>query len=360
MKNPAVILNLDNALFNLGFVEEKAKESDLYAVVKADAYGHGALGFARFLNENGVRHFVAGSLDEGRQLRESGVSGEILIMGATPTENVEELSFFDLSQSVFCAEYARELAFAARLKGVKVKIHAKVDTGMNRLGFSWFNPEEIAEACPASAFETVGVFTHFGSADGKDAQSEMRTRLQGERFLNCLSQLDKIGFDAGRAHCCNSAALFRYPQYRLDAVRVGAALYGIGGADKALKPVLSMRAPLLQVRYAEKGEFVGYGLKRLDRPARLGIVGAGYGHGISRRLSDRGSVQINGQRCPVVGKICMDFLTVDLTGVVAETGDDAWILGGGISPSDCARLCGTIDYETVASLSPKTQRIFAR
>lgn len=117
MKNPAVILNLDNALFNLGLVAEKAKESDLYAVVKADAYGHGALGFARFLNENGVRHFVAGSLDEGRQLRESGVSGEILIMGATPTENVEELSFFDLSQSVFCAEYARELAFAARLKG---------------------------------------------------------------------------------------------------------------------------------------------------------------------------------------------------------------------------------------------------
>ena len=132
------------------------------------------------------------------------------------------------------------------------------------------------------------MFTHFGSADGRDAQSEMRTRIQGERFINCLDGLDKIGFERGVAHCCNSRALFRYPQYRLDAVRVGAALYGIGGSDRALKPVLSMRAPLLQVRFADKGEYIGYGLRKLERPAKLGIVGAGYGHGISRRLSDKG------------------------------------------------------------------------
>ena len=322
MKNAAVILNLENALFNLNLVRERAADADLYAVVKADAYGHGTTGFARFLSDNGVKRFVAGSLDEGKRLRESGITGEILVLGATPPESAEELCYLKLSQSVFCAEYARELALAARLNGIKLKVHVKVDTGMNRLGFPWFAPEQIAASCPTEFFETSGVFTHFGSADGRDAQSEMRTRIQGERFINCLDGLDKIGFERGVAHCCNSRALFRYPQYRLDAVRVGAALYGIGGADRALKPVLSMRAPLLQVRFADKGEYIGYGLRKLERPAKLGIVGAGYGHGISRRLSDKGSVLVNGQKCPVVGRICMDFLTVDLTGAEAETGDD--------------------------------------
>lgn len=140
----------------------------------------------------------------------------------------------------------------------------------------------------------------------------------------------------------------------------GAALYGIGGADRALKPVLSMRAPLLQVRFADKGEYIGYGLRKLERPAKLGIVGAGYGHGISRRLSDKGSVLVNGQKCPVVGRICMDFLTVDLTGTEAETGDDVWIIGGGISASDCAKHSGTIDYEIVTALSARNERLSVR
>lgn len=360
MKNAAVILNLKNALFNLNLVRERAADADLYAVVKADAYGHGTTGFARFLSDNGVKRFVAGSLDEGKRLRESGITGEILVLGATPPESAEELCYLKLSQSVFCAEYARELALAARLNGIKLKVHVKVDTGMNRLGFPWFAPEQIAASCPTEFFETSGVFTHFGSADGRDAQSEMRTRIQGERFINCLDGLDKIGFERGVAHCCNSRALFRYPQYRLDAVRVGAALYGIGGADRALKPVLSMRAPLLQVRFADKGEYIGYGLRKLERPAKLGIVGAGYGHGISRRLSDKGSVLVNGQKCPVVGRICMDFLTVDLTSTEAETGDDVWIIGGGISASDCAKHSGTIDYEIVTALSARNERLLVR
>ena len=186
MKNAAVILNLENALFNLNLVRERAADADLYAVVKADAYGHGTTGFARFLSDNGVKRFVAGSLDEGKRLRESGITGEILVLGATPPESAEELCYLKLSQSIFCAEYARELALAARLNGIKLKVHVKVDTGMNRLGFPWFAPEQIAASCPTEFFETSGVFTHFGSADGRDAQSEMRTRIQGERFINCL------------------------------------------------------------------------------------------------------------------------------------------------------------------------------
>lgn len=110
------------------------------------------------------------------------------------------------------------------------------------------------------------------------------------------------------------------------------------------------------MRFADKGEYIGYGLRKLERPAKLGIVGAGYGHGISRRLSDKGSVLVNGQKCPVVGRICMDFLTVDLTGTEAETGDDVWIIGGGISASDCAKHSGTIDYEIVTALSARNER----
>ena len=121
MKNAAVILNLENALFNLNLVRERAADADLYAVVKADAYGHGTTGFARFLSDNGVKRFVAGSLDEGKRLRESGITGEILVLGATPPESAEELCYLKLSQSVFCAEYARELALAARLNGIKLK-----------------------------------------------------------------------------------------------------------------------------------------------------------------------------------------------------------------------------------------------
>lgn len=357
MKNPAIILNLDNALFNLGVVAEKAKDSALYAVVKSDAYGHGALGFSEFLAKHDVNRFVVGSVSEGEQLRERGVGGEILVLGATPKDMVEKLSYFDLSQNVFCAEYARELAVASKAKGVKVKIHIEVDTGMNRLGFSWFDAAGMVAACSVDTFETVGIFTHFGSADGGDSRSEMRTRLQAERFLNCLRDTEKIGFARGMAHCCNSAALFRYPQYRMDAVRVGGALYGIGGV-KGLKPVLSMRAPLLQVKSVKHGDFVGYGLKTMERPAKLGVVGVGYGHGISRKLSDKGSVQINGQKCAIVGRICMDFLTVDLTGVEAEVGDDAWILCDAVLAATIAKLGGTIDYETTTALSDKIQRIF--
>lgn len=358
MKNPAVILNLKNLKSNLDLVRKQAGDAEILAVVKSNGYGHGLEGMSSFLSQMGIRRFVVGTLSEGQRLREGGIAGKILILGATPPEWAAELSELDLTQSVFCEEYAEELARFARHLSVKIKIQIKTDTGMHRLGFDWFNTVEIVHCCSTTVFEVEGIFSHFGSADGKSGEAELRTRLQGERFFNCLSELDKLGFERGIAHCCNSAALFRYPQYKCDAVRVGAALYGIGGGDKALKPVLSLRAPLLQVKSVEKSDFVGYGLRRLETTAKLGIVGVGYGHGISGRLSDRGVVWINGQRCPIVGRICMDFLTVDLTGTDAHPGDDAWIVGGGISAATVAKSSGTIDYETVTCLADKTERIY--
>ncbi len=319
-------INLDNLTHNVKVLcKAMPPKCELMAVVKADAYGHGMYEIAAHLNKIGVRAFAAATVDEGIALRGYGIRGEILILGYTPPERAWELCKYDLSQTLVDYGYACTL----NAQGHRVKVHIKLDTGMHRLGFgvaldggTGKEMQNLISVFSKKNLAINGIYTHLCAADSLDEADVLFTRLQITRFYKVINRLKKQGIHIPKTHIQSSYGLMNYPELKCSYVRAGISLYGVLSTSNAqtklrldLKPVLSLKAHVVLIRKVKQGDSVGYGRDFVaDRDSRIAILSIGYADGFPRILSGRGQdVLINGQQAPIVGRICMDQLAVDIT-----------------------------------------------
>ena len=337
-------------------------------VVKADAYGHGAVQVARRLETLGAEYLAVACLDEALELRQAGITTPILILGYTPTERAEALLDNGITQTVYDVEMARALSDAAAAAGKTLKIHVKADTGMSRLGWLCGGEDQsaaveaIAQVCALPGLEAEGIYTHFANADG----DEDYTMLQFTRFLDLLEALEGRGITFAIRHCAASAAALKFPCTHLDMVRPGIALYGhypdpsCEGLDgPGLRPVMTLKTRVASVKTVPAGTPVSYGCTHvLDRETKLAALTIGYADGLPRLCSDKLEVLIGGQRAPVVGRICMDMCMADVTGLDVAPGDEVEVFGEHLPIEDVAALAGTIQYELLCAVSPRVHRAY--
>ena len=362
-------IHLDNIAGNVLAMREKLPAGCRFlGVVKADAYGHGAVPVAKKLESIGCEYLAVVCIDEAIELREAGVKAPILILGYTPPVYAGELVRYGITQSVGSLAMARELS--ANAGDRPVRAHFKLETGMGRTGFRVLSGQEMDEAAEAlklPGLDVEGVFTHFAVSD---EYGDPFTQEQFSRFTNAVSALE-----AGRGsrfvihHCANSGAVINYPEYCLDMVRPGIATYGLYPAKETggilLRPGMSLRSRIVQVTTHEAGDTISYGRKfRADGPMRIAVVPIGYADGLHRALSGQLEVLIRGTRCRQLGRICMDMCMVDVTALGdVRPGEVATIFGRDgdkeISVDELAEKAGTISYELLCAVSPRVPRIYS-
>lgn len=297
-----------------------AKKCELMAVVKAEAYGHGMYEIATHLNSMGVKAFAVATIDEGIRLRRYGIRGEILILGYTAPYRAKELFRYNLTQTLTDYDYA----VCLNEQRVKVKTHIKVDTGMHRLGFDKDDIEKISCVFEMKFIKVCGIYTHLCVSDSLEEKDVYYTNMQIRAFYKLLDSLKKKGITIPKIHIQSSYGLLNYPELQCDYVRAGVSLYGVlsSARDKTklnldLRPVLSLKAKIILLRKIKKGDSVGYGRSFVaERDSVIAILPVGYADGFPRNLScGKSYVLINGKNAPVVGKICMDQLAVDVTDI---------------------------------------------
>ena len=337
-------------------------------VVKADAYGHGAIQVSRKLEALGADYLAVSSLDEAEELRRGGIRAPVLILGHTPPAMVPQLIRYRITQAVSAKAKAEEYSAAAVRCGGTLKVHIKVDTGMSRLGFLVRGDHfgtgvaAIADSCALPGLEAEGIFTHFAVSDEDDAESETYTREQFNVFTRVLDALAAGGRTFAIRHCANSGALARYPEMYLDMVRPGIALYGVG-ADAGrlgLEPVMRLKSSVSTIKTFDPGTDISYGrtFRTADR-TRIGVLPIGYADGFFRGLSNRMSVMTDAGPAPLRGRICMDMSMVDLTGLPSvKVGDEVEIFGRRQKVDDLASVLNTIPYELTCAVSKRVPRVY--
>ena len=348
---------------NIDVLRHQASPAAVAAVVKADAYGHGAVPVARTAIEAGASRLCVFTVNEAVELREAGIDADIVCLGPVLEEDPPAIARFNIAAVVDSYETSVRLADAAKETNVEIRVHLNLDAGMQRFGRPIDEAEALAMAVRRQERLTLeAVFTHFSDAGNADSNETLEAF---RRFQQAAEQID-----APLRHAAASAATFNLPETGLDFVRAGIALYGMDPAPELahpranhLRPVLSWRTRLQSIRHVPRGETVSYGgLWRAERDSRIGVIGAGYADGLRRALSPGGEVLVAGRRAPIRGAICMDCAMIDLTDIVdARVGDVVTIIGldGGDSLSawDLARQLGTIPYEIFTSITVRVPRI---
>ena len=362
-------ISLANLEHNYRALRACAPGSKFLGVVKANAYGHGAVPVAKKLEKLGADYLAVACLDEAEELRRAGIQAPILILGVTPAEFAARVVELDVTQAVFTQELAQALSEAAGTQNKSAKIHLKVDTGMSRLGVLGHDPKtaaaELAAICALPNLETEGIFTHFANADG----DEEYTMLQFTRFLDILDCLKtEYGLNFKIRHCAASAAVLNYPCTHLDMIRPGIALYGhypdpsCEGLDgPGLLPVMTVKCRVAAVRDLPADTPVSYGCTAAfgAQGGRVAVLPVGYADGLHRVLSNEGGVFLAGQPRPIMGRVCMDLCMVGLDeGADVEPGDVAEIFGENHPIEQHAGLAGTIQYELLCAMAPRVPRIY--
>ena len=333
------------------------------AVVKADGYGHGAVPTALASVRGGADMLAVASVSEGRELRSHGIGVPVLVLGAVTEADVREGVEYSLIQTVCSPAMAELCRKAAEEAGKPADVHLKIDTGMGRIGVR--DPGERDRVVSAigqdGSVRMTGVFTHFADADGGE-EGIRYTRKQYSRFLELTAPLPK----GIMRHCCNSAAIHRFPEMALDMVRAGISLYGYPPVPTALdlKPCMSWKASVSFVKELPAGACVSYGRTyRSGAAVRVATVTCGYGDGYHRAAGPGGFVLIRGKKAKIIGRVCMDQLMADVTGIdgVSE-GDEAVLIGKDgdetVTAEDIARWAGTISYEILLSSGPRVEKVF--
>jgi alanine racemase len=340
------------------------KPAGVMAVVKADAYGHGAPFVARAVVDAGAASLGVATTEEGVQLRRAGIGVPILLLGYTPPEEGEIAVVHDLSVTVFQMEVARALSQAAGRLGRPAKIHLKIDTGMGRIGVAPADAVTLAgEARRLSGIVLEGCFTHFATADDADLAS---AKAQLDTFRAVLRQLDEAKIPVGLHHAANSAAVMALPESHLDLVRPGIALYGIPPAPSLghripLRRVMRLRARVSFVKRVAAGTAIGYGhAYRAGQTTTIATIPVGYADGYPRLLSGRGEVSLRGRRLPIAGRISMDQCMVDAGETSIRVGDEVELWGEEVPVEDVAERAQTISYEILAGVSRRIPRVFVR
>lgn len=353
-------INLKRLENNYRIIKQKSCDLPVMAVVKADAYGHGAIECANVLYLNGVRFFAVANLAEAIEIRSAFQDVNILILGFTPTENADMLSEKRITQTVFSLDYAEKLSRSA---SKPIDVHLKVDTGMNRLGFKP-NESDMQKASQAMSLPKLhysGIFTHFACADSKD---KTFTNNQYLSFVSAVDYLEKKNGKFKIRHACNSAGILEHPDKYLDMVRAGIILYGLRPSDEVydvnVKPVMKFCSTVAATRMIKTGETVGYGASFTAlHDMRIATIAAGYADGYQRRYGQNGNVTIRGKQVSVIGRVCMDQFMVDVTPFNdIDCGDTVELFGDIISADELAGRVGTIGYEVVCGVGKRVKRIY--
>ncbi len=338
-------------------------------VVKANAYGHGAVRVARALEEAGATWLAVADIEEGIELRAAGAQARILIFGALSVSDLAGVFQYDLTPSVASPAAGRALQNAARARDTHIKYHLKIDTGMHRLGLRHENlPWTLPDLLSSANLELEAVYTHFATADEPEQPLFDQQRVNFEKACETVASL---GARPQFRHAANSAATLRDSRVWYDFVRPGLLLYGVVPpplhTTMPLGAVMSLTSRVVAVKGIRAGESVGYGGRfRADRPITLAIIPAGYADGLDRRLENRGCVLIRGRRAPIVGAVSMDMLTADVTDIaVVDPGDEVIFLGAQgegaaqtLDAREMADAVSTIPYEILCRLGSRVQRIY--
>jgi len=339
---------------------------ELMAVVKADAYGHGVAQCARRLWAEGVKVFGVATIVEAIELREAVSDAQILIFGYTHQRDAKFLYEYSLSQVVVDGAHAREL----NDMGLSLHVHVELDTGMHRLGMSPENLEEIESVFSCKNLIIDGIATHLASADSQDEEDVRYTNLQIERFNSVVEALKSKGYNVGKCHIQASYGLYNYANIDCDYARAGIALYGAlcGYEDDRrpdLRPVLSLKAIVSQVRWVEAGKPVSYGgIFRTTRTTKIATVGIGYADGVPRQISGNGGMcLVRGIKVPILGRVCMDMLMIDVTEIEEiKAGDVVTLIGRDgdeeVKCEDVAVASGTITYDVLCRLGNRLPRVY--
>ena len=345
--------------------DEPGKTPGVIAVVKANAYGHGAREVARALEDAGADLLACADIEEGGALRAAGVRADILVFGALSVSDLDGLFDCRLTPTISTPGAARAVQAAAARYNERVRYHLKIDTGMNRLGFRFDNLRRTLPELLASAnLELDAVYTHFATADDPESRLFDDQRV---RFEQAVAQVAALGGRPRYRHASNSAALLRDSRVWFDRVRPGLLLYGVVPPPLAstidLRPVMTLGSRVVAVKGLRPNETSGYGARfTAQRPTTIAIVPAGYADGLDLRMAGRGAVLIRGRRAPIVGSVCMDMLTADVTGLEVSPGDEVVIVGpqGGdrIDVREVAAAIGSIPWEILCRVGSRIERVY--
>ena len=353
-------INLRNLEHNVDVLRKRLQpECEIMAVVKTNAYGHGAYEIACCLERYGVHAFAVATIDEGIRLRRCGIRGEILILGYTGVDRARELKRYRLTQTLISFAYASAL----NRQGVRLQVHLKIDTGMHRLGIEDAHLEEIRTVFAMESLQVRGIFTHLGCSSTRRSEDRAFTENQIERFYRLIDWLKASGLPVPAVHIQSSCGIANYPGLACGYARAGLALYGVpgtpgdcGGLWRALRPVLSLRCRVVLIREIPEGEAAGYNRSFVARrQSRIAILSIGYGDGVPRSLSNgRGRVEIGAYVVPIVGQICMDQLTADITGTEGiEEGDLGALIVPALPAQSVAEAGGSISNELLCRLGAR-------
>ena len=358
-----VEVNREKAIHNLLEVRRAVgPDVKICAVVKADSYGMGALELSKMYLENGVDMFAVAVIGEAFELREEIKDKDILVLGFTSEEFYDDAIENDITLTIYNYDHAVRLSEAAKKLNKDAKIHIKVETGMNRLGFipTVENADKVADIAKLENIKIEGAYSHHAKADERDKTT---AHMQAGRFIKFMEMLKERNVEIPTKHIANSATIIEMPEYYFDMVRPGIILSGFYPSDEVdtekykFKICVTLKAKVANVKTIDAGEGVGYGhLYRADKPVAVGTIPLGYADGYSRLLSNKGYVIVKGAKCPILGKVCMDQFMVDLSNVEnPEIGDVVTVYGdgtdGAMTAEDVADMRGTISYEVLTNLA---------
>lgn len=361
-----VLIDLDAVRYNYRQIKAvTSDDTDMFCVVKADAYGHGAVRLAKVLEEEGAAGFCLATVDEAKDLVENGITKPLMILGYTSPDRFPDIVKYDIGQAVFSVEDAELLSEEAVKQGKDCRIHIKIDTGMGRIGFATDGTadDDIVKVCELPGLIPEGIFSHFAVSDTADDEY---TEKQFEIYKATVERIEGRGIKFARHHICNSAGIFRFPGMHLDTVRAGLILYGMypeGCPDRDkmpdLKPVMTWLAKVIFVKEVPAGTSVSYGRHfRAGRTTKVATVGIGYADGFSRRLSNGFMLNIKGSYYPIIGNVCMDMCMADVTGSDVKRGDIVQIFGEGNPTDNLASYIGTINYEITCDVGKRVKRLY--
>jgi alanine racemase len=360
-----VEIHLDAIEHNVKQFKEKLNVNCRFmAVVKADGYGHGAVEVARAAIKGGADYLGVAFLDEALQLRNACITSPILILGYTAPQYVEIAIKHDITMTLFSEEVIDSIIEQAKKLGKQAKVHLKVDTGMGRIGVQTKDEAlKLAEKALSSDWVILeGIFTHFADADNPDPAY---TQQQFANFMEVIGYLREHGIEIPIKHCCNSAATMNFPEFHLDMVRVGISLYGllpspdINHQSFTLKQALTFKTKIAALKQVESGQAISYGCTyKTEREAIIATIPVGYADGLSRLLSNRGTMTVRNTKVPIVGRVCMDQTMLDVSAVPeVKVGDEVTIFADQ-QIDEVAELMGTINYEVVCLIGKRVPRVY--
>lgn len=363
-------IDLRNLSHNISEIRKYiSPNAKLMAVVKANAYGHGAVDIARAAEKSKIDYLGVAALGEAIELRSASLKTPILILSETPLAYIERIIDADLTQTVYTLSLAQSISDVAKQKGKTAVIHIKIDTGMGRIGILADEALPlIKKICGLPNIHLEGIFTHFAKAE--DAADEF-TLIQFKRFKKLLDALGNEDINIPIKHAANSAAMINYPDTHLDMVRIGVCMYGLYPSPSIqkrinLKKVLSFKTKILYLKKVPKGTTISYGSTYISAgDTRIATLPVGYADGLSRGLSNKGKVLIKGRRYPIVGNVTMDMTMIDVNcdGEI-ESGDDVTIIGSQdneeITADEIAKQLDTVNYEVICGIGKRVPRIYIR